>query len=89
MRNWPAYRRSAARLARFAQKREVFRVLGSHIEMKNEPRQAYPIGTTHQPNEHPLALRVQQVEELHAACEAMGDAPSVDVHDDFIIQALS
>ena len=88
VRNWPAYRRSAARLARFAEEQEVAQVLGSHIEMTREPGEAFPLGTTHQPGEHSLPLGAEQVAELHAACEAMGDAPRVDVHDDFVIQPL-
>ena len=88
VRNWPAYRRSAARLARFAEEQEVAQVLGSHIEMTHEPGKAFPLGTTHQPGEHSLPLGAEQVTELHAACEAMGDDPRVVVHDDFVIQPL-
>jgi hydroxyacylglutathione hydrolase len=54
--DWHAYRASAARLAQFAHAHEISYVLGNHIEMKNQPRQLYPIGTTYQPNEHPLPL---------------------------------
>ena len=88
VRDWPAYRRSAARLARFAEDHEVALVLGSHIEMTDEPGKAFPLGTTHQPDEHPLPLGTQHIAELHAACEAMGGSPRVDVHDDFVIQPL-
>jgi hydroxyacylglutathione hydrolase len=88
VRDWRAYRRSAARLARFAEEHEVARVLGSHIEMTNRPREAHPLGTTHQPDEHALPLSAQHLAELHAACEAMGAAPGVDVHDDFVIRPL-
>ncbi len=35
--DWPACRRSAARLARFVEEHEVAQVLGSHIEMIDEP----------------------------------------------------
>jgi hydroxyacylglutathione hydrolase len=87
--DWPAYRRSAARLASFAEGHDVSRVLGSHIEMTNEPRAAYPVGTTFQPDEHPLPLEAAHITELHAACEAMGNDPHVDVLDDFIIRPLN
>jgi len=83
--DWNAYRRSAARLAAFAQQHEVALVVGNHIEMKKAPGELYPIGTTFQPDEHALPLKTAHIEELHAACEAMADSPHRDVHDDFII----
>jgi glyoxylase-like metal-dependent hydrolase (beta-lactamase superfamily II) len=87
--DWAAYRRSAARLANFAQHRDVVLVLGNHIEMKKTPRELYPIGTTFQPHEHVLPLSATHIEELNAACEGMARSPHVDVHDDFIIRPPS
>lgn len=86
VRDWPAYRRSAARLADFAKRHDISLVLGNHVEMKNTRRELYPLGTTYQPNEHPLPLGAAHIEELHAACEAMANSPHLDVHDHFIIQ---
>jgi glyoxylase-like metal-dependent hydrolase (beta-lactamase superfamily II) len=85
--DWKAYRASAAHLAHFADQHEISAVLGTHIEMKNAPRQLYDIGTTFQPQEHVLPLTAAHVQELHRACEAMADHPHEDVHDDFIIGA--
>jgi hydroxyacylglutathione hydrolase len=83
--DWNDYRASAARLAQFAHAHEIAYVLGNHIEMKNQPRQLYAIGTTYQPNEHALPLAVAHVDQLHAACEVMANNPHRDAHDDFII----
>jgi hydroxyacylglutathione hydrolase len=88
VRDWPAYRRSAAKIAAFANQHEIALVLGNHVEMKNNPRELYEIGTRYQPNEHPLPLRAAHIQELHAACEAMANAPQRDVHADFIIEPL-
>ena len=88
VRDWPAYRRSAARLADLVRQEEVSVVLGAHVEMTRTPGELYPLGTTHQPDEHPLPLAPAHVLELHRACEAMGDAPHRDVHDAFVIQPL-
>ena len=88
VRDWPAYHRSAARLAAFARRHEVACVLGAHVEMKKAPRELYPVGTTFQPDEHALPLSAAHIEEWHAACAAMGDAPRRDVHDDFIIEPV-
>jgi glyoxylase-like metal-dependent hydrolase (beta-lactamase superfamily II) len=83
--NWNAFRTSAARLAHFADQHEISAVLGAHVEMKNVPRQLYPMGTTFQPQEHMLPLTAAHIQELHQACEAIAGHPHQDVHDDFII----
>ncbi len=86
VRDWPAYRRSAARLADLVRREEVSVVLGAHIEMTRTPGELYPLGTTHQPDEHALPLTPAHVLEWHEACEAMAEAPHLDVHDDFVIR---
>ncbi|MBM7805053.1 glyoxylase-like metal-dependent hydrolase (beta-lactamase superfamily II) [Geodermatophilus bullaregiensis] len=86
VRDWPAFRRSAARLADLVRREEVSVVLGAHVEMTRTPGELYPLGTTHQPDEHPLPLTPASVLELHEACEAMAGAPHLDVHDDFVIR---
>ena len=85
--DWDAYRASAERLAQFAHAHPISYVLGNHIEMKNQPRQLYPIGTPYQPDEHPLPLTSVHIDQLHAACEVMADDPHRDLHDEFIIDA--
>jgi glyoxylase-like metal-dependent hydrolase (beta-lactamase superfamily II) len=85
--DWDQYCASAARLAQFAHAHDISYVLGNHIEMENQPRQLYAIGTTYQPNEHALPLTAAHVDQLHAACEAMKNNPHRDVHDDFIVDA--
>lgn len=85
VRDWAAFRRSAARLAAFAEQHPISMVLGDHIEMKKAARELYPIGTTYQPEEHALPLKAAHISELHTACEAMAKSPHNDIHDDFII----
>jgi hydroxyacylglutathione hydrolase len=86
--DWPAYRSSVSTLAQFAATHTIASILGAHIEMTRTPRQLYPIGTTFQPDEHVLPLDVTHLRELHVACEAMGNSPHQDVHNDFIIELL-
>ena len=69
--DWSAYRRSVARLSEFATQHPVSLVLGNHIEMKNSPRELYPIGTTYQPDEHPLSLKASHMRR--AASRLRGD----------------
>src|SRR5438270_410259 len=63
-------------------------LLGGHVEMKKTKRQLYPIGTTFQPDEHSLPLAAGRLADWHNACEALGDHPHHDVHDEFIIEPL-
>src|SRR5215208_4551134 len=85
VRDWPAFRASAARVAALAAARPPRHVLGCHVEMRRTPRQWYPLGTRYQPDEHALPLSAAHVAELHRACERLGERLRVDVHDDFVI----
>ena len=88
VRDWPAYRRSANRLADFVANLPVSHVLGAHIEMKKTPKEMYPLGSKFQPDEHPLPLTKKHVEAWRQACEALGGTPRRDVHDEFIIEPV-
>lgn len=83
--DWATYRTSITRLAQFAAGKRIAHVLGAHVEMTATPGQAYPYGTTYQPNEHILQLTPAHLAELDAALSAIGGSPQRDVHDDFII----
>ncbi len=89
VRDWPAYRASAARLAAFVRVHPVSYVLGCHIEMRREAGELYPVGTTYQPDEHALQLGPGHVEELHEVCVSLGDMPRTEVRADFIVQPVS
>lgn len=88
IRDWPAYRASAQRLAAFAADHRIDRVLGAHIEMTATPRRMYPLGTAFQPEEHALALGTAQIDELAETTSMLGDFLHADVHDDFVLQRL-
>jgi glyoxylase-like metal-dependent hydrolase (beta-lactamase superfamily II) len=84
--DWAAYRASARRLAQFAGSRTVSSVLGAHVEMSRAGA-LFPIGTTFQPNEHPLQLLRDDLDRWTRACEDLGDRPSGGEHRfrDFVI----
>jgi hydroxyacylglutathione hydrolase len=88
VRDWPAFRASARRLARFAAAHPVRMALGHHIEMSRRPGRLYPLGATWQPDEHPLPLDPSRIEELHRACEAMADAPRSAIFGSFAIEIM-
>lgn len=66
-----AFRDSVDRLVDFTQSRPVAHVLGAHIEQKRTPFQDYPVGTTHQPEEHVLELGRSHLLELQDALRSM------------------
>ncbi len=82
---WSDYKASIQRLVTFAQDKAVCHILGTHIEMSATPGVDYPIGSTNQPNEHVLRLSLATLIELNNACQAMGNTPVYQVHNDFII----
>ena len=83
--DWPAFRASIQRLVTFAAHRKVTYVVGNHIEMSRTPGVDYPTGTTFQPNEHPLPLRVADLQKLNRDLQALGEQPTRQVDDAFII----
>jgi hydroxyacylglutathione hydrolase len=83
--DWSAYRDSISRLVEFTRSRRVSHVLGTHIEMSNQPGIDYPVRTRYQPDEHPLELRLSHLVELHEALVSIGAEPLREVHDSFII----
>jgi hydroxyacylglutathione hydrolase len=88
VRDWAVYRDSIARLSRFAAGHPVDLLLGCHIEMTRSAGVPFPSGTTFQPEEHSLELRVRHLEELHTAFGSLGDTPVRRVFDDFILEPV-
>lgn len=83
--NFPAYLASIQRLVDFTATRPVCHVLGTHIEMSNTPGDDFPIGSTYHPNEHPLPLGPEHLQELLQGVIGMQASPHIEVHDEFII----
>jgi glyoxylase-like metal-dependent hydrolase (beta-lactamase superfamily II) len=77
-----AYRASAARLVAFLGDRPVSHVLGAHIELDNAG-ELFPSGSTHHPNERPLALDKADVLALPGALADFNGFYSR--HDHFVI----
>jgi hypothetical protein len=82
---WPEYVRSVARLKNFVVANPVSFILGSHIEMTNQPGIWFGLPAFFQPSEHVLQLGRRHLLELHDALQAIGDNPRTDRHADFII----
>lgn len=85
IRNWSSFQSSISRLYEFSKTHPVSYLMGNHLEMTTTSGIDYPTGTTYQPNEHTLPLKVSVLKELHDACNKMGDQLTYQVHPDFIL----
>ncbi len=83
--DWQAFKLSTQRLVDFTSVHKISYILGNHIEMTNTPGKDYPVGTTFQPDEHILPLKVKDLLSLNEALIKLGDKPTREVHDVFII----
>ncbi len=85
VKDWNVFKKSIERLVKFTDNNEVSTILGNHIEMTQTPGVDYPTGTIYQPNESQLPLSVLELKELSSALTKLGDTPTKEVHDRFII----
>lgn len=82
--DWEAWVTSIRKLRRIADRNPVAHLVNNHIEMTSEPGIDYPIGTTWQPNEPPMQMSLDMLDE---AVEATYDInrPGIYRYDDFLI----
>jgi glyoxylase-like metal-dependent hydrolase (beta-lactamase superfamily II) len=85
VKDWNAFKMSIERLVKFTDNNEISMILGNHIEMTQTPGVDYPMETIYQPKEHQLPLTVLTLKELSSALTKLGDKPTKEVHDSFII----
>lgn len=85
IKDWNAFKMSIERLVKFTDNYEVSTILGNHIEMTQTAGMDYPMETIYQPRESPLPLSVLELKELSNALIKLGDTPTKEVHDSFII----
>jgi glyoxylase-like metal-dependent hydrolase (beta-lactamase superfamily II) len=92
VRDWPAFRESTGRLARFAREtaehgRPITHILGGHIEMSTTGA-LYELGTIYQPDEAPLPLTVADLFALEAMLEEAGDSPRSIPGGRFVVEPI-
>ncbi len=85
VKDWNAFKMSIERLVKFTDNNEISTTLGNHIEMTQTAGVDYPMETIYQPKEHQLPLSVATLKELSSALAKLGDKPTKEVHDSFII----
>jgi hydroxyacylglutathione hydrolase len=87
--DWNAYRASVQRLAEFANTHQVTAVVGTHIEMSKRAGEDYPMGSTHQPDEAPLPVTVQDLRDLDAQLRQAGASSKKITLAKFIVTPIS
>ena len=83
--DWPSYKLSIQRLIDFTRQHKISYILGNHIEMTNISGKDYPVGTTYQPDEYKLPLKVKDLKLLNKTLTKAGDKPIRQSLDRFII----
>ncbi|MDF9812001.1 MBL fold metallo-hydrolase [Streptomyces sp. SPB162] len=80
-----AFTATVDRLLEFCATRPVTHILGCHVEMTTTPGEAYPRGTTYQPDEPPLQLGVDGLTALRKALTETGGRRGAHIFDNFIV----
>lgn len=79
------FMRSVDRLADFAEGRDVSLILGAHIEMTSTAGRDYPLGTRYQPDEPPLELEPEALQQLRRRVLELAGKVGKHTFDDLII----
>jgi hydroxyacylglutathione hydrolase len=88
VKDWEAYRDSIDRLTHFTKNNDVTAIMGAHIEKQKSPNSYFPIGSTYQPNEANLDLRIESLQILNKELEKTDKSREI-ILDDFIIKPMS
>ncbi|MEC7077469.1 MAG: MBL fold metallo-hydrolase [Pseudomonadota bacterium] len=82
--DWDAWAASIKRLRTLAEDYPVSYLVNNHIEMTRQATVDYPIGTTWQPNEPPMQMSLNMLDQAVQATEVINQA-GIYKYDDFLI----
>ncbi len=82
--DWDAWAASVKRLRALADEYPVSHLVNNHIEMTREAKVDYPIGTTWQPDEPPMQMTLEMLDQAVQATEEI-TSPGIYKFDDFLI----
>lgn len=83
--DWEAFRKTIDNLVDWCAAHPVSHILGCHVEMSTKPGEAYPRGTTHQPDEVGLPMTVAQLTDVQKAVREADGKPGAHEFGDFHI----
>jgi len=82
--DWNAWAASIKRLRQLADEYPVTHLVNNHIEMTDTPGIDYPVGTTWQPDEPPMRMTLQMLDQAVQATTEISE-PGIYKYDDFLI----
>lgn len=82
--DWDAWVASIRKLRDIADQNPVVHLVNNHIEMTTTPGLDYPVGTTWQPDEPPMEMTLEMLDEAVEATFEI-DRPGIYIYDDFLI----
>lgn len=82
--DWDAWVASIRKLRTIADENPVAHLVNNHIEMTRKAGVDYPIGTTWQPNEPPMQMTLEMLDQAVKATYEI-EAPGIYKYDDFLI----
>ncbi len=82
--DWEAWAASIRKLRSIADQNPVVHLVNNHIEMTTEPGVDYPVGTTWQPNEPPMEMTLEMLDQAVEATYEI-EEPGIYPYDDFLI----
>lgn len=82
--DWDAWAASIKRIRRLAEEYPVTHLVNNHIEMTSTPKSDYPVGTTWQPDEPPMQMTLEMLDEAVRAIDTV-KGPGIYKYDDFLI----
>jgi len=88
VRNWDKYKTSIQKLVDFASTNPVSALMGTHIEISNNPGEIFEFGLDYQPNEADLPLTTDDLNALNTALIEIGDKPQERTLDKFMISPV-
>ncbi|WP_067540260.1 MBL fold metallo-hydrolase [Nocardia crassostreae] len=88
IRDWAAFGRTIDRMIALCDRRPITHILGCHIEMSTEPGKDYPIGATYQPDELPLQMTPDDLRDIRAALDEIGDSPARRAFPRFVLYPI-
>jgi glyoxylase-like metal-dependent hydrolase (beta-lactamase superfamily II) len=83
--DFPAFVATLERLTAFAASHEITALVGCHIEMTRSPGKDYPVRALHQPDEAPLPMPPDRLNDVLAAARSVSSRPGAHVFAEYAI----
>lgn len=86
---WAEFKATIKRLNEFVKQNDVKAILGAHIEMSSRLKSDYPVGSKYHEDEASLVLFPKDLQVLDNALDTLGDTPTYQRLNKFIIYPVN